>query len=96
MQVLASSHNRTQVKNGFEEHWKEYKRARNTFFLLSEAYVPMCFGIAVASMKLSHSFTPGFVAASIWMARLLVSGTRVNLWRFFPDRLDLKDDHRNT
>ena len=67
--------------NGFEEDWKEYKRARNMFFLIFVLYLPVCFGIGFASTKLFHTFTPGFVAAFLWMAMLLVSGMRVHLWR---------------
>jgi hypothetical protein len=67
--------------NEFEEDWKDYRRARNTFLLLFVLYVPVCGGIGVASIKLFHTFTPGFVVAFLWMAMLVVSSTRVNLWR---------------
>lgn len=69
------------VMDGFEEDWKEYKRTRNTFLLLSVLYVPVCGGIFIASMKLFQTVTPGFVVAFLWMAMLAVRGMRVNLWR---------------
>ena len=61
--------------NGFEEDWKEYKRERNRFLLLFVLYVPVCSVIGVASTKLFNTFTPAFVAAFLWMAMLVVSGT---------------------
>lgn len=67
--------------NGYEDDWREYKRIRNTFLLVFALYVPVCFGVGVLSVKLFHTFAPGFVAAFVWMALFAISGIRVNLWR---------------
>lgn len=61
--MTPKNYDRDKVMNGFEEDWKQYRQARNTFFLLLVLYVPVCSGIAIASMKLFHTFMPGFVAA---------------------------------
>jgi len=67
--------------NDYEDDWREYKRIRNTFFIIFAAYVPVCFSIGVLSSRLFRTFVPAFVAAFIWMALFLMSGIRVNLWR---------------
>lgn len=79
--MTRKNYDRDKVMDGFEQDWKGYKRARNTFLLLFVLYVPVCGGIAIVSIRLFDTFTPGFVAAFLWMALLVVSGTRVNLWR---------------
>jgi hypothetical protein len=65
----------------YEEDWREYKRIRNTFLILLVTYVPVCFGVGAISMKLRNTFTPGFVAAGIWMVLLVFNGVRLNIWR---------------
>ena len=67
--------------NGYEEDWREYKRVRNTFLALLALYVPVCFCIGVASVKLFHTFTPAFIVGFVWMALVAISGIRINLWR---------------
>jgi hypothetical protein len=69
------------VVNGYEEDWREYRRIRNRFVVLFVAYVPVCFSIAIVSVKLFHTLTLGFVATFVWMALVAVGGIRVNLWR---------------
>jgi len=68
------------VVNGYEEDWREYKRIRNTFLLAFVTYVPACFVVGVTSMKLLGTFTPGFVAAALWMILLVFNGIRLNAW----------------
>jgi hypothetical protein len=65
----------------YDENWKEYRKARNTFLGLFILYVPVCFSIGVASIKFFATFTPGFVAAFLWMGMFVVSGVRLNAWR---------------
>jgi hypothetical protein len=55
------------VMNEFEEDWKEYKRARNTFFLLFVLYAPVCFGIGVASTKVFHTLRPTSQPSYGWL-----------------------------
>jgi hypothetical protein len=69
------------VANKYEEDWREYKRIRNTFLLVFVTYVPVCFCIGVLSVKLFGTFTPGFVAAGLWMILFLFNGMRLNTWR---------------
>jgi|SRR5580658_6916637 hypothetical protein len=69
------------MTNGYEENWREYKRIRNTFLLVFITYVPVCFAVGVASMKLLGTFAPGFVVAGLWMILFLFNGVRLNTWR---------------
>ncbi len=69
------------IVNGYEEDWRQYKRIRNTFFLVFVTYVPVCFALAVISVKLLGTFTPALVAAGIWMILFLFTGVRLNTWR---------------
>lgn len=66
---------------GYGDDWREYKRIRNIFLLVFALSVPVCFSIGALSVKLFHTFAPGFAAAVVWMVFLAISGTRVNLWR---------------
>lgn len=65
----------------YQQEWQEYKRLRNQFWLVFAGYVPVCFAIALVSIKLFHTFTPAFIAALLYMGLLLFTGNRVALWR---------------
>lgn len=72
---------RGDLVDGYEEDWREYRRARNAFLLVFLTYVPVCFGVGVISVKLLGIFTPGFVVAAIWMILFLFNGIRLSTWR---------------
>jgi hypothetical protein len=65
---------------GMKRIGREYKRIRNTFLLVFMTYVPVCFAVGVASLKLLGTFTPGFVVAGLWMILFLFNGVRLNTW----------------
>ena len=65
----------------YQEDWKEYRRVRNTFIAVILSCIPVCVLVAFASVKLFHTLTPAFVTAFLWMALLLFSGERLNVWR---------------
>ena len=65
----------------YQEDWKEYKRIRNTFFLVFLTYIPVCGTVGFISEKLFHTSTPVFVVAFLWMALFLITGVRLQLWR---------------
>jgi hypothetical protein len=66
--------------SGYQLEWQEYRRRRNQFFLVFASYVPVCSAVAFVSMKLFHTFTPGFVVACFWMGLFVLTGCRVQLW----------------
>jgi hypothetical protein len=67
--------------SNYQQEWQDYKRRRNQFWIVVGAYLPICFAIALVSIKLFHSLVPGFVAAFIWMGLLTISGIRIQAWR---------------
>ncbi len=65
----------------YQQEWQEYKRLRNQFWLVFACYVPVCFAIALVSIKLLQTFTPAFVAAFLDMGLFVLTGSRLQLWR---------------
>lgn len=65
----------------YDQDWKEYKKARNLFWLVFVSYVPIVMTVAIVSIKLFNTFTPAFILAFIWMVFFVITGMRVNLWR---------------
>jgi hypothetical protein len=61
----------------YEEGWKEYRRYRRDFWIIFAGYIPVIFLAATLSNWLFHSFTPAFVAASIYILLWIVAGIRV-------------------
>ena len=65
----------------YERDWQKYKRIRNQFWLIFAGYVPVGFVVAFVSLRLFHTFVPGFAFAIAWIASFLVAGLRVSMWR---------------
>ena len=61
--------------------WDEYRRRRNLAWFAFLAYVPVCFVVAVLSMRLFSTFTPAFAVAIAWMIFSVIAG---NLALRFP------------
>ena len=61
--------------------WGEYRRRRNLAWFALLGYVPVCFGVALLSMRLFSTFTPAFVVAIGWMIFAVIAG---NLALRFP------------
>src|SRR6476469_6301279 len=57
--------------------WDDYRKRRNLAWFAFLGYVPVCFTVAVLSMRLFATFTPAFVVAIGWMVFFLVAGNVV-------------------
>jgi hypothetical protein len=61
--------------------WDEYRRRRNLAWFAFLGYVPVCFTVAVLSIRVFSTFTPAFVVAIAWMIFFVIAG---NLAQRFP------------
>ena len=61
--------------------WLEYRKRRNLFLLAILGYVPIVFLITLATTRLFHTTTPGFVVAFGWMAFFAIAGIRFQTFR---------------
>jgi len=64
----------------YQREWQEYKRRRNQFWLVFAGYAPVCFALALVSTKLFQTFTPGFIAAFLWIGLFTIAGCCVQMW----------------
>jgi hypothetical protein len=53
--------------------WDEYRRRRKLAWFAFLGYVPVCFVVAVLSMRFFSTFTPAFVVAIAWMIFFVVA-----------------------
>src|ERR1017187_589313 len=65
----------------YQEHWHRYRRIRNMYFLLWLGYVPVTFVFGMVVSKVFGTYTPGFVFAGVWIATLVIVGSRLSAWR---------------
>jgi hypothetical protein len=65
----------------YRQDWEEYRRFRNQWLLVILTYVPVCGAVAFVSGRLLHTLAPAFVAAFLWMALFVFTGTRLSVWR---------------
>jgi hypothetical protein len=54
--------------------WDDYRRRRNLAWFAFLGYVPVCFTVALVSMRLFSTFTPAFVVAIGWMVFFVIAG----------------------
>ena len=60
--------------------WAEYRRLFRLYLLVVLGFVPCCFGVAYASLKLLGSPVPGFILATVWMGAFLLLSFRFFNW----------------
>jgi len=66
---------------GYEQKWSEYRRLRNTFFLVFLGAVPVFLVVSFVSEKLIHTTFPASLVAVLWLALFAFYGIRLQLWR---------------
>ena len=66
---------------GYEQNWNEYRRLRNTFFLVFLGGVPVFLLVSFVSEKLLHTTAPASVLAVVWFVLFIIYGIRLQLWR---------------
>jgi hypothetical protein len=62
--------------SGYVGPWQEYRRRRNLALFAFLGYTPVCFVIALVTIRLFHTTIPAFVAALSWMAFYAVACIR--------------------
>jgi hypothetical protein len=56
--------------------WQEYRKRRNLALFAFLGYMPVAFVFALVTIRLFHTTTPAFIAASSWMMFHVVASMR--------------------
>lgn len=68
------------MKTTYEQEWREYRKRRNTFFIIFATYIPGVLLFALLLQRLARSDTATLIIAFVWILAFGVAAVRVTTW----------------
>jgi len=68
------------MKTTYEQQWREYRKRRNTLFIILATYIPGVLLFALLFQRLLRSDTATSAMAFAWMLAFAVVAVRVTTW----------------